>query len=74
MIDSPIFFAGMTYLPATLGFMGCIKPKIVFPIAILTILGKSDKNNVITGLYIYLKLLVTINLLPKVEGMCIGQK
>ena len=39
MIDSPIFFAGMTYLPATLGFMGCIKPKIVFPIAILTVLG-----------------------------------
>ena len=41
MIDSPIFFVVLTYLPATLGFLGCIKPKIVFPVAILTLLGIS---------------------------------
>ena len=39
MIDSPIFFAALTYIPATLGFLGCIKPKSIFPIAILTLLG-----------------------------------
>ena len=41
MIDSPIFFVVLTYLPATLGFLGCIKPKIVFPVAMLTLLGIS---------------------------------
>ena len=41
MIDSPIFFVVLTYLPATLGFLGCIKPKIIFPVAILTLLGIS---------------------------------
>ena len=40
----------------------------------LKVQGKSDKSNVLTGLYIYLKLLVTINLLQEGEGMCIGQK
>ena len=39
MIDSPIFFAALTYTPATLGFLGCIKPKSIFPISILTLLG-----------------------------------
>ena len=39
MIDSPIFFAALTYTPAILGFLGCIKPKIIFPLAILTLLG-----------------------------------
>ena len=41
MIDSPIFFVVLTYLPATLGFLGCIKPKFIFPIAMLTLLGIS---------------------------------
>ena len=41
MIDSPIFFVGLTYLPATLGFLGCVKPKLIFPIAILTLFGIS---------------------------------
>lgn len=41
MIDSPIFFVVLTYLPATLGFLGCIKPKFIFPVAILTLLGIS---------------------------------
>ena len=36
--------------------------------------GKSDKSNVLTGLYRYLRLLVTTNLLQEGEGMCIGQK
>ena len=39
MIDSPIFFAALTYTPATLGFLGCIKPKTIFPVAILTLVG-----------------------------------
>ena len=39
MIDSPIFFAALTYTPATLGFLGCIKPKTIFPLAVLTLLG-----------------------------------
>ena len=41
MIDSPIFFLVLTYLPATLGFLGCIKPKIIFPVAMLTLVGIS---------------------------------
>ena len=41
MIDSPIFFVVLTYLPATLGFLGCIKPKIIFPLAMLSLLGIS---------------------------------
>ena len=41
MINSPIFFVALTYLPATLGFLGCIKPKFIFPIAIMTLLGIS---------------------------------
>ena len=41
MINSSIFFAALTYTPATLGFLGCIKPKTVFPLAILTLLGIS---------------------------------
>ena len=41
MINSPIFFVALTYLPATLGFLGCIKPKLIFPIAIMTLLGIS---------------------------------
>ena len=39
MIDSPIFFVVLTYLPATLGFLGCIKPKLIYPISMLTLLG-----------------------------------
>ena len=39
MIDSPIFFAALTYTPAILGFLGCIKPKTIFPLAVLTLLG-----------------------------------
>ena len=39
MIDSPIFFVILTYLPATLGFLGCIKPKLIYPISMLTLLG-----------------------------------
>ena len=41
MINSPIFFVALTYLPATLGFLGCIKPKFIFPIAMMTLLGIS---------------------------------
>ena len=41
MINSSIFFAALTYTPATLGFLGCIKPKTIFPLAILTLLGIS---------------------------------
>jgi multicomponent Na+:H+ antiporter subunit D len=41
MIDSPIFFVVLTYLPATLGFLGCIKPKIVYPVAMFALLGIS---------------------------------
>ena len=41
MINSPIFFVALTYLPATLGFLGCIKPKLIFPIAMMTLLGIS---------------------------------
>jgi multicomponent Na+:H+ antiporter subunit D len=41
MINSPIFYLVLTYLPATLGFLGCIKPKIIFPVAMLTLLGIS---------------------------------
>ena len=41
MIDSPIFFLVLTYLPATLGFLGCIKPRIIFPVAMLTLVGIS---------------------------------
>ena len=39
MIDSPLFYAALTYTPATLGFLGCIKPKFVFPIGVVTLLG-----------------------------------
>ena len=39
MIDSPIFFAALTYPPATLGFLGCIKPKIILPVALRTLWG-----------------------------------
>ena len=39
MIESPIFFAALTYTPAILGFLGCIKPKTIFPLAVLTLLG-----------------------------------
>ena len=39
MHESPIFFAALTYKPATLGFLVCIKPKSIFPISILTLLG-----------------------------------
>ena len=41
MINSPIFFVALTYLPATLGFLGCIKPNFIFPIAMMTLLGIS---------------------------------
>lgn len=39
MTDSPLFYAGLTYLPATLGFLGCIRPKIIFPFGIAVLLG-----------------------------------
>ena len=41
MTESPLFFVVLTYLPATLGFLGCIKPKIIFPVAMLSLLGIS---------------------------------
>ena len=41
MIESPLFYAVLTYLPATLGFLGCIRPKIIFPVAIAVLLGIS---------------------------------
>lgn len=34
-----MFYAGLTYLPATLGFLGCIRPKIIFPFGIAVLLG-----------------------------------
>ena len=39
MIDSPIFFVVITYLPASLGFLGCIKSRFIFPISLITLLG-----------------------------------
>ena len=39
MSDSPLFYAALTYLPATLGFLGCIRPKTIFPFAIGLLLG-----------------------------------
>ena len=41
MTESPLFFVVLTYLPATLGFLGCIKPKFIFPVAMLSLLGIS---------------------------------
>ena len=41
MTESPLFFVVLTYLPATLGFLGCIKPKFIFPLAMLSLLGIS---------------------------------
>jgi len=34
MIDSPLFYAIITFLPATLGFLGCVFHRILFPISI----------------------------------------
>ena len=39
MIDSPLFYAALTYTPATLGFLGCIKPKFIFPFGVIALLG-----------------------------------
>ena len=39
MIDSPLFYAALTYTPATLGFLGCVKPKFIFPFGVIALLG-----------------------------------
>lgn len=39
MSDSPLFYATLTYLPATLGFLGCLRPKIIFPFGIALLLS-----------------------------------
>ena len=59
MIDSPLFYAGLTYFPATIGFLGCIKPKIIFPFAIALLLGISGYSlkAINTGLEIQYKLM-----------------
>ncbi|MED5384304.1 MAG: proton-conducting transporter membrane subunit [Cyanobacteriota bacterium] len=41
MIDSPIFYAILTFLPATLGFLGCVFHRIFFPICLAYLVGLS---------------------------------
>lgn len=59
MIESPLFYAVLTYLPATLGFLGCIRPKIIFPVAIAVLLGISgySLSAIDTGIEISYKLM-----------------
>ena len=35
MSDSPLFYALLTFLPATLGFLGCVFHRIFFPISLV---------------------------------------
>ena len=39
MIDYQILFPLLIFLPALLGFVGCVLPKITFPISVLLLLG-----------------------------------
>ena len=39
MIDSPLFYTLITFLPATLGFLGCVFHRILFPISISFLAG-----------------------------------
>jgi hypothetical protein len=59
VIESPLFYAVLTYLPATLGFLGCIRPKIIFPVAIAVLLGISgySLSAIDTGIEISYKLM-----------------
>ena len=39
MIDFQIIFPALIFLPAFIGFVGCVIPRIVFPLSILMLLG-----------------------------------
>lgn len=39
MIDYQILFPFLIFLPALLGFVGCVIPKITFPLSVVMLLG-----------------------------------
>ena len=39
MIDLQIILPALIFLPALLGFLGCVFPKIIFPLCVLSIIG-----------------------------------
>ena len=49
MIDLQIILPALIFLPALLGFLGCVFPEIIFPLGILSLLGFATASLSVLG-------------------------
>ena len=49
MIDTEILLPGLIFLPAVLGFIGCVLPRIIFPVSVLMLLVYAGLSTTLIG-------------------------